>query len=674
MTRIELLGRIAVTRHGEPGRSAGLPGRRAELAFAYLVAEHHRVVSQDELADALWPERLPDSWAAAVRSVVAEVRRFLNESGLDAPVMLERARRGYQVHLPQDVVVDLDEARHELAQARARLGAGAAAEAAGHAARAATLARLPFLPSHEGEWVDGIRRELDSIAGRALELEVRAHRDAGAPDLALAAAERLVRADPFNEAAHRLRIGLFGQLGDRAGAARAYDECRSVLADELGADPSAETEAVLEEAVRDHPVEERRPPGPAAPAVPPPGERSPFADHSVLVVEDHDFQRRMAVRILRGLGVGTLADAANGVAALDLLADLPAPDVILCDIDMPEMDGVQFIRHVAQRGLAGAVIIASGLDSKVLGAVTAIGEAHGLQVLGAVEKPLNARRLGELLESYHRQPAAPVTGPAPVDAVELKEALADGRLTTRFEPRVDLSGCEVSAVVAVAGWPHPSLGWIHQSAFVGLLEREAAVTALTEATLAGACAEVWTLEHGGLQPRIGVEVSEASLADPDLADRFLEIVAAHGAEPDRFTCEVSEHSLAKASIRLDVLTRLRVKGFGLALGRFGSRHLPIDRLASYPFTEVKVDGSLVSGASGDRRRVAQLETALEAARTFGVPVVATGCDGEADFDLLVDLECRFAEGTFIGPAMAAADLVAWAPHWSPATGPGQGSP
>jgi signal transduction histidine kinase/CheY-like chemotaxis protein/HPt (histidine-containing phosphotransfer) domain-containing protein len=239
-----------------------LPGRRAELVFAYLAAEHHRTVSRDELADALWPDMLPSSWAAALRSVVTDVRRFLDSAGLDSAEMLASTRGGYQLRIAPDVVVDLDEARGAFAAARDQLAAGLPAGAATHAERACALARLPFLPVHEGEWVDGVRRELETMHTRALELQVRAHTDAGDPRAAADAAERLVRAVPLSEAAHQLRIRALGEGGDLAGIVAAYEHCRAVLASELGVQPSEHTEALLRDALARRPTPDR--PRPAA--------------------------------------------------------------------------------------------------------------------------------------------------------------------------------------------------------------------------------------------------------------------------------------------------------------------------------------------------------------------------------------------------------------------------
>src|SRR3546814_11412486 len=104
-----------------------------------------------------------------------------------------------------------------------------------------------------------------------------------------------------------------------------------------------------------------------------------LADLQVMVVEDHGFQRRMALRMLGEIGVGTVHDAADGIAALDRLQRLPSPpDVVLVDLDMPGMDGVEFIGHVAQGRLARGIALVSAMDPALLAAVQAMARAYGL--------------------------------------------------------------------------------------------------------------------------------------------------------------------------------------------------------------------------------------------------------------------------------------------------------
>jgi CheY-like chemotaxis protein len=116
---------------------------------------------------------------------------------------------------------------------------------------------------------------------------------------------------------------------------------------------------------------------------------------TVLVVEDHEFQRRTMLQILANLGVGDLLEAADGEEALEVMATR-APEVVLCDLDMPGMDGIGFFEHLAHRGLDPALIIASGLDEEVVLDAEATARELGLRVLGVVRKPLTARRLLEL--------------------------------------------------------------------------------------------------------------------------------------------------------------------------------------------------------------------------------------------------------------------------------------
>src|SRR3954447_2386144 len=394
-TRIVLLGRLAMERGEVPAadRETALPGRRSEVVFAFLAAEHRRSVSREELADEVWPETLPDTWNAALRGVLSDVRRFLEGAGLDPAETLVADRGTLRFRLPEGGVVDVDEARAALDRACEHLAAGEADAAAAAAVLAADQAALPFLSHHEGPWATGVRSELDELHIRALEVQARALARAGEARAAVAAADRLVRADPFSDAAHRLRIELLGAAGDRAGALKAYDHCKALLEGELRIAPSADVESALKRAL------EGAAPTPGAAVGP-----ARVGAYSVLVVEDHDFQRRTALTLLRGLGVGALAEAADGAAALALLETSPAPDIIVCDIDMPGMDGVEFIRHVAERRLASAVAIASGLDARPLETVRTVSEGYGPAVLAAIAKPLTAAALARLLAAYRPPP------------------------------------------------------------------------------------------------------------------------------------------------------------------------------------------------------------------------------------------------------------------------------
>ena len=149
--------------------------------------------------------------------------------------VLASARGGYQLRLPPGVVVDLDEARAALAAAREQLAGGEPARARRRTRSAPARWRgCRSCRSTRASGSTACARSWRRSSTQALELQVRAHAQAGDLHAAADAAERLVRAEPFSEAAHQLRIRVLGEAGDRAGAIAAYEHCRTVLAAELG--------------------------------------------------------------------------------------------------------------------------------------------------------------------------------------------------------------------------------------------------------------------------------------------------------------------------------------------------------------------------------------------------------------------------------------------------------
>jgi EAL domain-containing protein (putative c-di-GMP-specific phosphodiesterase class I) len=312
------------------------------------------------------------------------------------------------------------------------------------------------------------------------------------------------------------------------------------------------------------------------------------------------------------------------------------------------------------------VIIASGLDPSVVHAVEALTEASGLELLGAVEKPLTSRRLAELLATYRPDPALQGgEGQVAVTAADVARALDDGRMVARFRPTVDLSSGGVSGVEALAGWQDPSHGWIAAQTVLAELDTEPLVSRFTDHALALACTHREAFARAGLDVAVSVKLPGRCLGDIGLADRFAEIVRESGSDPGQVVCVIGERELRPDPTTLAALTRLRLKGFGLCVEQFVAAHASAEQLGRVPLTAIKVSTSLVSGAGEDPGRAAALEETLERVRGQGLVVIAAGCDSAADFELLLRLGCGQAEGAFISEPISGDELPVWATRWRP---------
>lgn len=315
--RVFLAGRVAVEADGVLLGEDRFPGRQGRLLFACLVAKQGRPVPRDELAEALWGDAVPATWEKALTVLVSKLRALLAECGLDGTAAITGAFGCYRLNLPERAWVDVMAAAEALREAEAALATDDLDQAKTAATRAASLARPPFVPGEEGAWVEGKRRELMDILRRALSCLAEACLRSGDDAEAAKWAEETIVLDPFRETGYRRLMAAHAAAGNRAEALRVYERCRVLLATELGAYPSPETESIYRELLRGPSPEPGAAPSEAAPV--------PALDQEAETVPARGLSSRRAV------GGVVLALALGAVAAIALVGasrDEAPPEVL----------------------------------------------------------------------------------------------------------------------------------------------------------------------------------------------------------------------------------------------------------------------------------------------------------------------------------------------------------
>jgi SARP family transcriptional regulator, regulator of embCAB operon len=245
--RVFLAGRIALETNGVVIGEARFPGRQGRLVFAYLVAERGRAVPRDELAEALWAETPPATWDKALTGIISKLRGVLADGGLDGANVLTGAFGCYRLELPAGAWIDVVVAADAVKDAEDAIAAGDLDRTTAAAALAESLLRQPFLPGEDGAWVEGKRREFADLRGRALDALTDAALRRGDGHEGAMWAEQAIALEPFRETGYRRLMEAHVASGNRAEALRVYERCRRLLAEELGAYPSPETESLYRE-------------------------------------------------------------------------------------------------------------------------------------------------------------------------------------------------------------------------------------------------------------------------------------------------------------------------------------------------------------------------------------------------------------------------------------------
>lgn len=397
----------------------------------------------------------------------------------------------------------------------------------------------------------------------------------------------------------------------------------------------------------------------------------------ILVIDDEFFVRKLLTHQLTSLGFSDVLAFETAPEALALLERGHRPDdLVFCDLQMPEMDGVEFIRHLVRLAYSGTLALVSGEDERILHTAEKLATAHQLRVLGALHKPVSASALQDILKrsSSGAAPRSPGQRKCYRED-ELARALREGQLVNHYQPKVDLKTRAVTGVETLVRWQHPEDGLVFPDQFIPMAEESGLIGKLTRAVLTMALADGRRWLDADYRLQIAVNISMDDLENLDILDFIEQATADAGLPTTSLMLEVTESRLMKNPLApLEILTRLRLKRIGLSIDDFGTGHSSLAQLRDIPFTELKVDRGFVHGASQDPSLQVILEASLGMAHQLGMKTVGEGVEDADDWAFLRQRGCSQAQGWFISKAMPADQVIPWIQRWEQQGEESPGSP
>ena len=393
-------------------------------------------------------------------------------------------------------------------------------------------------------------------------------------------------------------------------------------------------------------------------------ESIPAELESLLIVDDSLVQRQHAIALCRELGIKLIYEASNGSEALQLLSMLVLlPNVMIVDLEMPGMDGIELIQQLKQRGLVIALIVASSRESALIESVQTMSRMLGLDVLDGLHKPLTLSGVRGALARYH-VPGTTVlpqqSAVVPIERAQLAHAIDNGEIRPYYQPKVDMRTGIVTGAEALARWQQSQIGLVPADQFITQAEQQGLIHALTLSMMEQVLGQVAIWNARGLQLSVAVNVSAQLLDSPDIVHDISALLERHALQATQIILEITEGKLAThLGAALGVLARMRLKGFGLSIDDYGTGFSSMQQLARVPFTELKIDRSFVHGAHQHKNLRVILQSALDLARRLELITVAEGIETMEDWRLLQEFGCMMGQGYLIATPMPAGALPQW---------------
>ncbi|WED20797.1 EAL domain-containing response regulator [Vibrio sp. JC009] len=382
---------------------------------------------------------------------------------------------------------------------------------------------------------------------------------------------------------------------------------------------------------------------------------------TAIVIDDDDFILQQTAVILKQLGIKEVTGCIDGEQALSHIDSEMTFDIAIIDLNMPVMDGIEVLRNLAERDYSGAIILLSGEDERILRTAQNLANAHKLKVIGAIAKPLCLESLQNQLKAYRPpQTFSSRKTDFPDTYDELSIGLEQQEIIPYFQPQVRVSDKSVASVEILARWMHPESGLVPPGIFIPIAEEHGIIDLLTEQVLKQALAVYSQWRKAGYDFTMGMNLSADSLDIMDLPEKIAAMCEEHEVPCESLVLEITEGRVIHSQITsLDVLTRLRLKGFKLSIDDFGTHYSNMAQLNNIPFTELKIDREFVHKAADNPATSAILETSIQLAKKLNMTTVAEGVEDQADWDHVASTGCDLVQGYFIARPASAEDITSW---------------
>jgi EAL domain-containing protein (putative c-di-GMP-specific phosphodiesterase class I)/CheY-like chemotaxis protein len=388
----------------------------------------------------------------------------------------------------------------------------------------------------------------------------------------------------------------------------------------------------------------------------------------ILLVDDDAFMLDVVEETLRQMGLEISARCESSMDALAYVKAAPEPvQLMICDLDMPGMDGIECMRHLSTMDFRGGIILLSGSDDRLLDTVGNLLGALGLNYLGALGKPVVKPALAALIAQLaDAQPRVDDTRVplAMLSPDEIRVGLKAGCAEVFFQPKVAVTERRMLGAECLMRWRHPKRGLLPPLTVIPVAEAHGLIDELTLAVFSKAVGQLGEWTRQGHALKVSVNISMDNLKRVDLPDVLVGIARRAGVDTRQIMLEITESRLMNdLATSLEIITRLRLMGFGLSIDDFGTGYSSMEKLKQMPFTELKVDRAFVSGATSDSAARAILQLSVSLGHALGMQVVAEGVENQADWDISAAMGCDELQGYMVAKPMPASELIDWKTAW-----------
>ncbi|EGU60394.1 putative diguanylate phosphodiesterase [Vibrio nigripulchritudo ATCC 27043] len=391
-------------------------------------------------------------------------------------------------------------------------------------------------------------------------------------------------------------------------------------------------------------------------------------EKQIVVIDDSQAILMVMKTMLLELGFANVVTSSNPRKALDLIRNHPEKySAVFTDLNMPDIDGMEVIRQLGESRFSGGVCIISDMEKRIIQLAADIARQHEVCLLGNISKPIDLNSLKRALDKLQQMEERNFVHYKKMSREELRACLDARFITPYYQPKVNIykhkvDGVEVLARICKPGVPKAIL----PGQFIPTAMRYNMLDEITLQILEKALDDLPMLcKEFGNNVRVSVNLSPNQLIDPKYPDTLNDMVTTRGVEKSQIILEITEEFALKSTEQLESLNRFRIRGFGLSLDDFGTGFTNLQQLRNLPFTEVKIDRSLITDIHCDQFNQVVVNSLADISKKLNVTLIAEGMETIEDLHYLEhNYRDMHIQGFLICTPKPVDSLLRWYHSWA----------
>lgn len=390
-------------------------------------------------------------------------------------------------------------------------------------------------------------------------------------------------------------------------------------------------------------------------------------DKRIVIIDDSRAILLLLQSMLDKQGFTQVTCVDSAAKALKVIGRQPERfSMVLTDLNMPDIDGIQVLHKLGEMQYKGAVGIISEMEPRVISLAAELAQHHRLRLIGCAPKPIQTEDLNGLLLKAEELLETRTQGKKELSRAEMDQAVTHSWVLPYYQPKVNMITNMVDSVEVLMRIRRPGeVDAIPPYRFLGPAVRYDMLNVMTYQLIDKACKDYPELKRiFGEGVKLGINLSPHQLEQEGLVEKLVSEFDARGVATEQVVLEITEERALRNATQLETLNRLRMRGFGVSLDDFGTGFTNVNQLRTLPFSEVKIDRSLIINIHRDTFCQSVVKSLTEIARHLDVTLVAEGIEQVEELKYILDTYDQMViQGYLICFPRALDALEAWYASW-----------